>query len=140
MKKMETWFIFSLLALVTWGLWGFFPKIALKYIGPQSASFYEVIGAVIFGIIILFIMGFKLETNISGITFGILTGFAALLGGLFLLYAFSTGSKVSTAIVITALYPIVTIFLSFFILHETITLKQGIAMIFALIAVVLFYQ
>jgi len=138
MKMMETWLIFSILALVTWGFWGFFPKLATMHLNAQSASFYEVIGAIIFGIIILFIMGFKLQTNVSGMTFAILAGFSALLGGLFLLYALSSGSKVGTAIVITAMYPIITILLSFFILHETVTIKQGIAMILALIAIILF--
>jgi bacterial/archaeal transporter family protein len=138
MKKMETWLIFSILALITWGFWGFFPKLASMHINAQSASFYEVIGALIFGIIILFIMGFKIQTNLSGVTYAILAGFTALLGGLFLLYAFSSGSKVSSAIIITALYPIITILLSFFILHETISIKEGIAMILAIIAIVLF--
>ena len=36
------------------------------------------------------------------------------------------------------LYPIVTITLSYFFLHETITLKEGIGMIFALVAIILF--
>jgi bacterial/archaeal transporter family protein len=138
MKKMEPWLIFSILALITWGFWGFFPKLASLHMTAQSASFYEVIGGVIFGIILLFIMGFKLQVNVSGMTFGILAGFTALLGGLFLLYAFSSGSKVGPAIVITALYPIITIILSFFILHETINIKQGIAMILALAAIILF--
>jgi len=140
MKKMEIWFIFSILALLVWGLWGFFPKLALMNMDAKSVSFYEVIGCIIFGIILLFIINFKIQTNPSGIIFGILTGFTALLGGLFLLYALSAGSKISVAIMITALYPIITILLSFFILHETITVKQGIGIIFALIAVVLFYK
>lgn len=140
MKKMEPWFIFSILALISWGFWGFFPKLATNFINPKSAAFYEVIGALIFGIILLFVINFKLQTNAYGIIFGILTGFFALLGGLFFLYALSTGSKVSTSIIITAMYPVITIILSTLILHETLTIKQGIAMIFALIAIILFFK
>lgn len=137
---MEAWLIFSILALITWGFWGFFPKIAIMHIDAKSAAFYEVLGGILFGILILFIVNFKLQANAYGITFGILTGFAALLGGLFFLLALSSGSKLSVVVIITALYPIITILLSFFILHETITIKQGIAMVFALIAIILFYK
>ena len=137
---MEPWLIFSILALITWGFWGFFPKIAVMHMDAKSASFYEVIGGIIFGVIILFILNFKLQTNYYGITFGILTGFTALLGGLFFLMALSYGSKLSIVVIMTALYPVITIFLSFLILHETITIKQGIGIIFAIIALVLFYK
>ena len=140
MIKMEMWLIYSILALITWGFWGFFPKIAVMHIDAKSAAFFEVLGGLLFGILILFIANFKLQANLYGITFGILTGFAALLGGLFFLLALSSGSKVSVVVVITALYPIITILLSFFVLHETITMKQGIAMILALMAIVLFYK
>ncbi len=137
---MESWFIFSILALITWGFWGFFPKIALMSIDPRSAAFYEVIGGLIFGIMLLFLINFKLQTNINGITFAMLTGFAALLGGLFFLMALSTQAKLSHVVIITALYPVITIILSFVILNESVTLKQGIAMILALIAIILFYK
>lgn len=73
MKKMEAWLIFSILALITWGFWGFFPKIAVMNIDAKSAAFYEVIGGILFGVLILLILNFKLQTNFYGITFGILT-------------------------------------------------------------------
>ncbi len=140
MIKMEASLIFSILALITWGFWGFFPKISVMHIDAKSAAFYEVIGGILFGVLLLFIINFKIQSNFYGVTFGILTGFAALLGGLFFLLALSSGAKLSVTVVLTALYPIITILLSFFILHETLTIKQGIAMVLALIAIVLFYK
>ncbi len=38
---------------------------------------------------------------------------------------------------LTALYPLITVLLSFLILHETVTLRQGIGMLLALAAIVL---
>jgi drug/metabolite transporter (DMT)-like permease len=38
----------------------------------------------------------------------------------------------------SALYPVVTIALSYIFLHETISLKEGIGMVFALTAIILF--
>jgi transporter family protein len=133
---MKDWFIFAMLALVLYGLWGFFPKIASNYIGPKSILIYETIGAVLVGILVLFLLSFKVEINSSGALFGILTGIAATAGTLFFLFALTKG-KVSVIVTTTALYPLVTIILAFLILKEPITPKQGIGMVLALIAMAL---
>lgn len=133
----KEWFIFAILALIMWGLWGFFPKLSTNYINPKSALVYEVIGSVIVGMIIAFLVGFKPEVQIKGITFAVLTGIAATLGTLFFLYAVSMG-KASIVVTTTALYPLITILLAFLILHEPITITQGIGILLALIAMVLF--
>jgi len=135
-KKMNDWFFFSVAALLLWGLWGFFPKLAVNYIDPKSALVYNTIGTVIIGAIVFFLAGFKLEFNTNGITFAILAGAAGALGGLFFLYAVSKGS-LPVVVTATALYPIVTIGLAFLILKEPITLKQGLGILFSLIAIML---
>jgi len=134
---MDSWLIFAILALLIWGFWGFFPKLATNYINPKSVLVYEVIGAIIVGIIVLSFIKFKPEFHAKGITFAILTGIAGTLGALFFILAVSRG-KTSVVVTTTALYPLVTIILAFLILKEPITLKQGIGMIFALMAMILF--
>ena len=136
MIPQKEWFVFAILALIMWGLWGFFPKLSTNYINPKSALVYEVVGSVIVGVIILFLVGFKPEVHPKGIIFALLTGIAATLGTLFFLYAVSRG-KASTTVVITALYPLITIMLALLILHEPISLKQGIGMLLALAAIIL---
>lgn len=137
MDKIGTWFIFATATLVLWGLWGFFPKLTTTYISPRSALVWEVVGSMIVGVVVLAILGFKLETHPKGAVYGILTGIFGLLGALAFLYAISKG-KASVTVTMTALYPLVTILLSYFILQETITLKQGAGMVFAFIAMILF--
>ena len=136
MIPQKEWFVFAILALIMWGLWGFFPKLSTNYINPKSALVYEVVGSVIVGVIILFLVCFKPEVHPKGIIFALLTGIAATLGTLFFLYAVSRG-KASTTVVITALYPLITIMLALLILHEPISLKQGIGMLLALAAIIL---
>ena len=60
-----------------------------------------------------------------------------MLGALFYLFAMPKG-KVSVIATLSALNPVITIALAYFILKEPITLKEGIGMIFALMAIVLF--
>ena len=47
---MENWFAAAILSLIIYGFWGFFPKIAVSYINPQSALIFEVAGALIVGL------------------------------------------------------------------------------------------
>jgi len=134
--KINSWLIFAILAMLVWGFWGFFPKLATNYLSPKSVLVYEVIGAIIVGMAVLFLVKFKPEVNARGITFAILTGIAGTLGALFFIFAVSSG-KTSVVVTTTALYPLITIILAFLILKEPITVKQGIGMIFAFAAIML---
>jgi len=133
---MPSWFIFSLVTVVLWGFWGFFPKLASGLIDPKSALFWEAVGSVLVGIVMLFILKFKPETNPRGAIFAGITGVFGLLGALAFFYALSKG-KASVVVTITALYPIAVILLSYFFLNEVISIKQITGMGFALVAMVL---
>lgn len=134
---MDDWFIFAIIALLLWGVWGFFPKLATNYISPRSVLIFQAIAGIVVMLIVLASLNFKPEIHAKGITFALLAGLAGSIGGIFFLYAVSKG-KASVVVTTTALYPIVTILLASLILKEPITLKQGIGILFALVAMVLF--
>lgn len=134
--KMNDWFMFAMIALIFWGLWAFFPKLATQYIDPKSVLVFSAVGTIIIATTILFLMGFKPEIHIKGITFAIISGLSGALGLLFFFLALSKG-KASVIVTMTALYPLITIMLCFLILKEPITLKQGIGILFALTAMIL---
>jgi transporter family protein len=133
---MENWLIYSILALIMWGFWGFFPKLATNYIDPKSALVFDSIGGLIVGIIVLVLLNFSPQVHRLGSFYAILTGICGLTGALFFLYAMSTG-KVSVVVVITTLYPLITIPLAYFVLGEQIKLVQGLGMILALVAIIM---
>ena len=133
---MEKWLLYSLLALFIYGLWGFFPKLAVTYIRPLSALIYEIPGAVLVGIIALIMAGFRLDTHPKGIIFSVLTGICGMLGTLFFLAGAKQG-RLAIVVSITALYPLITILLAAILLKEPITIKQIVGMTLALIAIVL---
>jgi transporter family protein len=72
----------------------------------------------------------------KGVALGITTGLLGFLGALFFLLAVSAG-PVSLIVSLTALYPVISILLAVFILQEPITLKQGLGISFALVAMLL---
>lgn len=133
---MNSWFFWTILAMVTFGTWGFFPKLAVNYIGPKSALIYQVLGGLLVGMIGLAMLKFKPETHPLGILFALLTGITGVAGTLFYYVAASRG-QISVVASLTALYPIITIMLAQIFLHETLVVKQVIGLCFAVIAIVL---
>ncbi len=134
---MQYWYLPAFLSLVNFGLWGLFAKLSVNYVDSKNALFYQTIGVLIAGLVVFYMMNFKASTNPKGIIFGLLTGLTYGAGCLFFFFAVTRGN-LATIVTLTALYPVITIILSYCILHETISLRQGIATVFALIAMILF--
>ncbi|MDY7034402.1 MAG: DMT family transporter, partial [Thermodesulfobacteriota bacterium] len=125
---MKAWFLPAFLTLIFWGIWGFIPKLTTRYIDPMSAVVFEVAGAMLFGLFMLFFLKFHPATHPIGIGLALSTGILGMVGALFYLIAVSRG-KVSVIVTVTALYPIVSIGLAHFILQEPITFKESIGII-----------
>ncbi len=134
---MKEWLLPASMTLICWGIWGFIPKITTRYIHPLSASVFEGLGSALFAIIILFSLSFKPEFHPKGVSLAFVTGLLGMLGALFYLFAMPKG-KVSVIATLVALNPAITIGLAYFFLKEPITLKEGLGMVFAFIAIVLF--
>jgi len=133
----DNWLTTAFIAFALFGLWGFFPKLAVSYINPASAIIYEVAGTVAVGLLAMKIVGFRPEVHPKGILYAVLTGVTGMLGTLFLFYSVKNG-KVSVVVSLTALYPLITILLATIFLREPISPKQIMAMFLALIALYLF--
>jgi len=133
-SNMNNWITWSLLALLTWGLWGLLPKFAVKYIDPNSAIFYEALGCALCGIILSLFFGGKPDADLRGSLFAGLTGVVGILGAWFYLYA-ARSTNISSVVVLTALYPVVTIVLAVFMLKEPLSLRQVVALMLALVAI-----
>ena len=133
---MESAFFWTILAMVMFGAWGFFPKLAVNYVSPQSAVIYQVIGGLLVGTVALAMLNFKPETHPMGILYALLTGVAGVLGTFFY-YAAASRGQISIVVSLTALYPVITILLAMIFLHETLVLRQAIGLCFAVAAILL---
>jgi len=133
---MNSWQVPAILALLVFGLWGFFPKLAVNHISPASALVYEVAGASLVGLVIYLFPGFTLETEPRGILFAVLTGLCGMLGTLFFLAAAKQG-RIAIVVSVTALYPLVTIILARIFLAEPLSVKNLFGMALALPAIAL---
>ncbi len=131
---MTQWLPAALLALISFGLWGLFTKLAIVYIDSKSALVFQTVGVVLVGLVTMSMLNFKPATDIKGLSFGLLTGIAYGVGCLFYFIAADKG-KIITVVTLTALYPLVTIILSYFLFREAVSFKQWIGIFFALAAI-----
>ncbi len=133
---MKDWLLPTGLTLFAWIFWGFLPKLAARHINAQSAMIYQVLGGLIIGLGVLIQMKFKVQFNIPGFAYGLAIGLLGFFGALMYLIAVSKGPLALVA-PITALYPVGAILLSFLILGETVTTKQGIGIGLSLVSMYL---
>ena len=133
---MQSWIPPALAAFAFWGVWAFLPKLAIRYIDPKSAIIYQAIGVAAIALLLAAGMGFKPAWDWRGVSLAALTGVLGVTGAIFYLFALTRG-PVGLVAVSTALYPGLTILLAYLFLGEPVTLKQGIGLVLALIALVL---
>ncbi len=133
---MKEWILPTIGVFFCWGLWGFLPKITVQYIDPKSAVIYEVLGGIILAVIVSFVLKFHIATNPIGIYLAVITGIVGFFGSLLFFYAVSRG-PLTIVVTLSALYPVLSIVLAMLFLNETITIKQGFGIIFAVVAMIL---
>jgi len=132
----KTWYLYALLTVVMWGIWGVFSKFASAHSKPRQVLLFQSAGVLAFALVVLLIENFKFEWSAPGFSWSFAAGFFTFIGFLTFFAALEDG-KASTVVTLSALYPVVTILLSVIFLREKISLKETIGIGFALVASVL---
>ncbi|MEO0802954.1 MAG: EamA family transporter [Cyanobacteria bacterium J06642_2] len=133
---MKEWLAPALGTVAVWGLWSFLPKIATQYVTPRSATVFQALGGLVFVAIVLLTSSEKIEIHPIGTALAIVTGILGVAGAYLFLLAVSSG-PVTLVTALSSLYPLATIVLAVALLGETLTARQVVGMVLALIAVVL---
>jgi uncharacterized membrane protein len=132
-----SWYFPSLVALLLYGAWGYWGSRASDFINPLSITFYSSIGVLLSGIIALVLLDFKPDFCAKGSTYGLLNGLASGVACIFFIMALRKGPTMPVVLV-TSMYPMITLMLCMIFLKQGLTLKQGVGMIFAIVALILF--
>jgi bacterial/archaeal transporter family protein len=128
-------FLLALLVILLWGFWGFFSKIFAMRVGWAPALAWIYIMSSVFAIIFLFQkLSFKLDL-VNGVVL-FLGALSTTLAGI-IFYKLLTVQASGVVVALTSLYPLVTIILGYLFLHEGLTIKQGVGIIFALVGMFL---
>jgi len=130
------WLWPAAVVLVTWGLVGLLQKLSTNYLPAESAFVW-----LLFGYFLLepwlYPGRMLFAYSLRSVTLTLFSGFLNALGAWMLLAAMKNGGKASVVVPLTALYPLLVVLASPVVLGESITRRQGIGVICALIAVTL---
>ncbi|MCE4624786.1 MAG: EamA family transporter [Desulfurococcales archaeon] len=133
------WVIAALATLLLWGLWG----VLLKRVS-QGGTWYQVYVATNTAIVVVVAivavakgLSWAQEAGWRWFALSFITGLAGTLGYILLVLSMEWGGKASIVVPLTSLYPAVTVVLSRLILGETLSIRQEVGVILAIIAVVL---
>ena len=133
---MKPWLLYSLLTVVTWGVWGIFSKLASNYAKPRQVLIFQTAGIIVSGLVALVAENSRIEWDVRGFAWSALGGFFACLGFLAFFTALEQGPT-SSVVSLSAIYPLVTVVLSIVFLHEKLSTRQSVGIILALVARIL---
>ncbi|MBN1150533.1 EamA family transporter [candidate division WOR-3 bacterium] len=131
--------LYSILAILFWGIWGFLGKLATKYNSPLAVTCINNLIAPLFGLFLLLFVKNRMSSidiKFPALLFIFLVMAAGTLGTLAFYGALSHGSA-SIVVSMTALYPIVTIILSMIFFKETFSFLQVIGFVLVFTGAVL---
>jgi drug/metabolite transporter (DMT)-like permease len=127
----------GIVLLLLFGLWGITAKLAMKEIGLQIVIWAQVASTAVFPLyFVLFKDMLPLKLEAGAVVWALITGVLGI-GGTIMLYLLLRVAPTSIVIPLSALYPVVTIALSFLILRERITPQQWLGIAFAVVAIAL---
>lgn len=138
LSGMRPWLLHSFIALGLWGFWGFLGKVASRSVASRNLLLLSSIGSLlVFPIFLaIFHKHFRFIWHDADYYYAIIGGTAGALGGLFFYWAISRG-EASRVVIVTAMYPIVTVILAWFFLKEPLTIQKIAGIVFAVLGICL---
>ena len=136
--NMKTWLWCSLATIGLWGVWGFLAKTASRSMTPANLF---LLGS--FGNLLVFPVFMILYGKDFRFPWTSLDHYSAVLAGIFgavgtvLFYVAVAKGEVSRVMVMTAMYPGITVVLAHLLLHEPVTTHKLIGLAMSLIGVIL---
>jgi transporter family protein len=133
---LSPWLAVALVPIALWGVSGFLQKLATSHASSELVTFGFLLGFVPAAVLIPMFRPFVWQ--LSGITWLLLPllGLFFSLGNLTLIVAYGSGGRASIVTPMTSLYSLVTIPLAVLLLHERISVREGVGIALALSAVV----
>jgi transporter family protein len=122
---MKLWLVYALMTAFLWGLWGFFGKLAARSLKTPDLLLAAAIGEFLLVVIYLAPISKEFHFQWTSIDFiyAFLSGLA-MMAGILLFYKALAIGNVTPIVLITASYPLVTVFLAFLLLKEPVSLQK----------------
>jgi transporter family protein len=128
------WLGYSLAALILWGAWGFLSKAATRELPPAAVYLLSISGH----LAVIGYLGLSTGLTVPWHPWGVGVALAAgvcMAFGLFCFFQALAHGAAAVVVPLTALYPVVTVVLSWGLLQESLTPRQLAGIALALLAV-----
>lgn len=125
----------AMIPIVLWGVTGLLQKIATNHVSGELSALWFLIAFIPIAIVLAFLEPLPQITSKSWMLV-ILLGFTLALGNVAILVAFASDGKASVIAPLAGLYPLVSIPIAIFLLHERISARETIGIVTSLIAIV----
>lgn len=132
------WFWYSVLCIVCWGVWALLAKLGSEEIPPNASQFLFAFGALPVGVVLFARRSRKMEKDPKGIAYSVANGVLSGVGSWALFAAYRTGGNAAVITTVSAMYPLITVFLAVLILRERLTRLHILGLGFAIAAFVIF--
>lgn len=119
------WLLFTILALLCFGVVGLLQKLSTDLISAESALVWLIVGFLTLQPF-LYPGQSVLSYSARSIAFVFIAGLLNALGSWAILAAMKNGGKASVVVPLTAVYPMVVCVIAPLLLHEHITMMQGL--------------
>ncbi len=132
----STWVVYALVPILLWGAAGFLQKLSTNHISGELSTLWFLTAFLPFALFLL--VRKPLPGHITTGTWMLLLvqGFFLALGNYAVLLAYASQGKASLITPFTALYPVISVPIAIFFLHEKIGLRECIGILLALVSVV----
>ena len=135
---MAPWFLWTILAVICWGLWAIVSKMVGESLTPAQSQALSTTGI----LPILFLLAMRRGVRPGrhhkfGIGAALGAGVLTCLGNV-VYYTLLKNGKAVTVVPLTAIYPVVTVMLALVFLHERLSATQWLGIGLSLVAILLF--
>lgn len=128
--------LFAVVAMVSWGLWAFFAKLAGRNLNAEVTVVVTYLVGAAFGAAYVALRGELPSVTRTGLSYAVVSGLFFGIGGLSYYHALRVGSTTVTTTV-AALYFVVAAILAVAVLGEQLPVRQIAGVVLAALAVAL---
>lgn len=137
MSLMPAWTWFAAIALVFWGITGVTQKLATNRISSEVSFIWFAYAMIAISAVLAAVVPIHWHLRPVIVAAAVAGGTLNGLGALTSFTALESGGKASVVISLISLYPLVTVAFAVTILHESLTVAQGLGIVLAVVAAVL---
>lgn len=132
------WLLWAVLAVVCWGLWAITSKLIGDALSAAQSQALSTAGILPVMAVLAKAVRRSPASGKKGWSAAVAAGVAVCVGNVAYYHALKIGGKAATVVSITALYPLVTVFLAIVLLGEKLNRVQIIGVVLSIVSITVF--